>query len=195
VSSSASPSSDALLLAAGKGDQDAFAHLYDRLVGPVQVLVRGFVQDTSAVDTVTAAVMLEAWRTAPSFDPSQASASRWVLALARTRSIERVTAGRLRRIQVTRAARRVPGAASDPLTVEVSEAEQLLEALATLPAMHRHALQLAFHGRAGYGEVARLLETSPGEVLIAMRAGLRQLRLALGSPSVVVIPSARAPYS
>jgi DNA-directed RNA polymerase specialized sigma24 family protein len=133
VSSSDRPSSDELLLAAGMGDRDAFAHLYDRLVGPVQVLVRGFVQDTATVDTVTAAIMLEAWRTAPSFDPSQASASRWVLALARTRAIERAAAGRLRRVQATRAARRGPGTASDTLRVEVSEAEQLLEALTTLP--------------------------------------------------------------
>lgn len=184
------PSSDELLLAAGDGDQDAFAHLFDRLVDPVRMLIQGFVSGLDGVEAATQDVMLEAWRTAPRFDPAEGSASRWVLALARRRAVDREATGRVRRAQAARADRRTTVGTS-ATGVDVSDAERLLQALAALPAMHRHALQLAFHGRADYLEVARLLETTPATILAAMRSGLRQLRSALLAPDGVVVPPAR----
>jgi len=42
----------------------------------------------------------------------------------------------------------------------------LPDALATLPAMHRHALQFAVHGHPGYLEVAGMLEASSPIVIL-----------------------------
>ena len=186
-------STDALLLASAAGDQEAFAELFDRLVGPVQVLIAGFVGDPVEIDFVTGSVMVEAWRTAPAFDPATGSASRWVLTLARSRAVERAAAGRARRTQVARAVRRVP--TTNPGARSPQATGSLLDALAALPAMHRHALQLAVHGHASYLEVARLLATSPTAVLDAMRTGLQQLGAATISSPIVVPQPTRVRYT
>lgn len=72
-----------LLLAAGEGDPDAFVELRQRMARPVRLIVQGYLEDPARIDAVTEAVFEEAWRTAGSFDPTVATASQWILALAR----------------------------------------------------------------------------------------------------------------
>lgn len=72
-----------LLLAAGAGDPDAFVELRQRMTRPVRLIVQGYLEDPARVDAVTAAVFDEAWRTAGTFDPAEATANQWILALAR----------------------------------------------------------------------------------------------------------------
>lgn len=164
--------SDDLLVAVADSDQDAFAHLYDRMVAPVRTMVRGFIADPVPVDQLVGDVMLETRRTVPAFDRTRSSASRTILSLARRLAAEQTRSRRRSR----------PRGLGSPWPDVTSEAEQLREVLATLSSAHRHALHLAVHSGVTYHEVAALLDTSPATVLMWMRSGLRQLHAALEAP-------------
>lgn len=86
-----------LLLAAGAGDPDAFVELRQRMSRPVRLIVQGYLEDPARVAAVTDAVFDEAWRTAATFDPADATANQWILARAR------------RAAQRARRTRRAPG--------------------------------------------------------------------------------------
>ncbi|MDO7868415.1 sigma factor [Nocardioides jiangxiensis] len=67
-----------LLLQSGRGDPDAFAQLYDVTCGPVYRLAVSLVGEANA-DEVLVQAYVEAWRTAPRFDPAQGTALAWLL--------------------------------------------------------------------------------------------------------------------
>ncbi len=71
-----------LLLLSGRGDAEAFAGVYDELAPRVYGLATRLVGDAAAAEAVTVEAFLEAWRRAPSYDPTTSSAAAWVLALA-----------------------------------------------------------------------------------------------------------------
>jgi hypothetical protein len=71
---------DALLVAAGRGDLDAFMTFYDRTVGVVFALLH---QDLGPrAELATTQVYLQLWRTAAGFDPAVCSAYATLLSTA-----------------------------------------------------------------------------------------------------------------
>ncbi|HYK33822.1 MAG TPA: sigma factor, partial [Streptosporangiaceae bacterium] len=62
---------DRLLAQVAKGDEQAFASVYDQLAGPVYGLIRRVVRNPAQSEEVAQEVLLEVWRAASRFDPSK----------------------------------------------------------------------------------------------------------------------------
>jgi RNA polymerase sigma-70 factor, ECF subfamily len=176
-------SDEDLLAGAARGDQTAFAALYDRHAGLVHGVVRKVVRDPAQSEEVTQEVFVEAWRTATRFDPDLGSGRTWLLTMAHRRAIDRVRSEQASRDRTERVGRRDGVRAYDEVTeqVELREEHELVRsALGTLTDLQREAVELAyFHGYT-YREVADLLDTPLGTIKNRMRDGLIRLRDAMG---------------
>jgi len=177
------PDEEALLLAVARGDQAAFAALYDRIGALVHGIVRRVVRDPAQSEEVTQEVMVEVWRTAVRFDPDRGSARTWILTMAHRRAIDRVRSEQASRNRTQRVAGQQHARDFDEVSehVEVAfEHEQVRTALDTLTDLQRQAVELAYYQGYTYREVAELLDTPLGTVKTRMRDGLIRLRDALG---------------
>ena len=174
---------DGLLLAVARGDQAAFAALYDS-VGPlVHGVVRRVVRDPAQSEEVTQEVMVEVWRTAVRFDPDRGSARTWILTMAHRRAIDRVRSEQASRNRTERVAHQQHARSFDEVSERVEldiEHEQVRTALSTLTELQRQAVELAYYQGFTYREVADLLGTPLGTIKTRMRDGLIRLRDALG---------------
>jgi RNA polymerase sigma-70 factor, ECF subfamily len=176
-------SDEELLEAAARGDQRAFAALYDRHAGLVHGVVRKVVRDPAQSEEVTQEVFVEAWRTATRFDPDLGSGRTWLLTMAHRRAIDRVRSEQASRDRTERVGRREGVRAYDEVTeqVELQEEHELVRsALGALTDLQREAVELAYFQGYTYREVADLLDTPLGTIKTRMRDGLIRLRDAMG---------------
>ena len=177
----AEPSLAALLGRVARGDERAFESVYDLTAGQVLGIVRRILRDPAQSEEVTQEVLLDVWRTASRFDPAIGSPAAWVLTLAHRRAVDRVRSAH-------KAAERELRAASAAIPYdEVTEAveasldrERVRRCLASLTALQRESVTLAYYGGYTYREVAELLDIAVGTVKTRMRDGLIRLRDCLG---------------
>jgi RNA polymerase sigma-70 factor (ECF subfamily) len=165
-----------------RGDQTAFATVYDGVAAPVFGLVSRVVRDPAQSEEVTQEVMLDVWRTASRFDPHRGSALAWLMTLAHRRAVDRVRSGQAAAARELRLA-----AVETSYDVVVEEVESRLEAqrvrrcLDSLTELQRESVTLAYYGGYTYREVAGLLGVAVGTVKTRMRDGLIRLRDCLGT--------------
>lgn len=173
---------DRLLGLVARGDQEAFAKVYDRLAGPAYGLIRKVVRDPAQSEEVTQEVLLEVWRTASRFDPSRGSAATWVMTMAHRRAIDRV------RSEAAAAEREQRAAAQAPvLADEVAErvearldAERVRRCLDGLTELQRESIRLAYYGGYTHSQVAAQLGTALGTIKTRIRDGMIRLRDCMG---------------
>jgi len=174
-----------LLRRAGRGDQQAFAQLYDALAPLVHGVVLKVVRDPSQTEEVTQEVFVELWRLAARFDGTKGSAHSWAATLAHRRAIDRVRSEQASRDRQDRDANQ----AVRDHDVVVAEVESSLDqvrvrrALAQLSELQREAVELAYFGGHTYREVAVLLDVAEGTVKSRIRDGMIRLRDELGGVS------------
>jgi RNA polymerase sigma-70 factor, ECF subfamily len=176
-------SDEDLLLEVARGDQQAFAALYDRLAGTVFGVVRAVLRDPSQSEEVTQEVLVEVWRTAPRFDPGRGGARTWILTMAHRRAIDRVRSEQASRDRTERVGHRDTARAFDDVADQVElrfEHEQVREGLAALTDLQREAVELAYYQGYTYREVSELLGAPLGTIKTRMRDGLIRLRDAMG---------------
>ncbi|MFE7776162.1 sigma-70 family RNA polymerase sigma factor [Streptomyces sp. NPDC057445] len=179
----AGPGLDALLVRVARGDQEAFAQVYDALCGPVLGIVRSVLRDPAQSEEVTQEVMVELWRTAARFQPSRGSALTWTLTLAHRRAVDRVRSAQAAAEREQKAARLGGTPAFDDVVEQVEarlEREQVRRCLRTLTELQRQSVTLAYYRGLAYREVAELLAVPLGTVKTRMRDGLIRLRDCLG---------------
>jgi len=171
----------ALLGRVARGDQDAYAAVYDRTAGQVLGLVRAIVRDPAQSEEVAQEVLLDVWRSASRFDAELGSAAAWVMTLAHRRAVDRV------RAEQKAAEREMRVASSAVAYDEVAEAvearldrERVRRCLGSLTELQRESVTLAYYGGYTYREVAGLLGVAIGTVKTRMRDGLIRLRDCLG---------------
>ena len=172
-----------------RGDQDAFAELYDVLSPRVFGVIRRVLRDPAQSEEVLQEVMVEVWRKAPRYEASLGSVATWIVTMAHRRAVDRVRSEQSSRDRLDRDLRERP-VMSDDVADEIIDAldlqfesERVTRALEELSALQRESVELAFYGGHTHAEVAALLDIPLGTVKTRIRDGLIRLRDGLGVPS------------
>ncbi|GAB2594371.1 ECF RNA polymerase sigma factor SigK [Pseudactinotalea suaedae] len=167
-----------LMRRSARGDEQAFAELYDLTSSRLYGLVIRVVRDPAQAAEVTQDCYLQIWQNAARFDPDRGSVLGWMLTLAHRRAVDRVrsaqsTVERDRRYAVQEL-QEVPDVSE--AVVDRLEAERVRKALGGLTTMQREAIELAYYGGYTHTEVAGLLDIPLGTAKTRVRDGLIRLR-------------------
>ncbi len=172
----------ALLARIRDGDASAVSDLYARFGGPLYSLAYQVTRDATAAEDVVQEVFVAVWRDAARFDPTKGSPAAWLFSLARHKAID------LLRRETTARSRSV----SADLTLERADEdverdswsrirrERVHQQVATLPALQREAVELAFFAGLTHVEVADRLGIPLGTAKTRIRSGLLHLRDLIG---------------
>ncbi len=171
-----------LLGRAGRGDQAAFADLYDALAPLLYGLVLKVVRDPAQSEEVTQEAFVELWRLAPRYDTSRGSVRSWAATIAHRRAIDRVRSEQSARDRAEREAQKRPIHYEDVAEHVVANIDgtRVRKALERLTEIQRQAVELAYFGGHSYREVALLLDVAEGTIKTRIRDGMIRLRDELG---------------
>lgn len=172
-----------LMASTARGDEDAFAALYDAVAGAVYGIVVRVLRDPAQSEEVTQEVMVEVWRQASRYDAARGSVKAWVLTMAHRRAVDRVRSAQASSDREERAGRSETARPYDEVTEAVEhrlEVEQVRRALHRLTDLQREAVTLAYYGGYTHREVAELLDVPLGTVKTRLRDGLIRLRDEMG---------------
>ncbi|MGB0112193.1 MAG: sigma-70 family RNA polymerase sigma factor, partial [Ilumatobacteraceae bacterium] len=177
-----SPDLVSLMSSVQRGDDAAFAALYDALAAAVYGTVKRVLRDPAMSEEVTQEVFVELWRTAQRFDSERASVATWAVTMARRRAVDRVRREQSQRDRIERAggARAEDVAQPDDITVASLEAERVSRALAELPDDQREVIEMAFINGDSHAVIAERLDLPLGTVKSRVRGGLKKLSGRLG---------------
>jgi len=167
------------LVAAGTGDAQAFAEVYDAVAHRIYGLVLRVLRDVHQSEEVTQEVLLQLWQTSSRFDPRRGSALAFVMTLAHRRAVDRVrSADAARRRDTTHVERSVETPYDETAAAAHAslEAVTVRAALATLSPVQRQAIELSYFGGHTHLEVSRLLQVPIGTAKTRIRDGLLRLR-------------------
>jgi RNA polymerase sigma-70 factor (ECF subfamily) len=170
---------DELLRAVGRGDDSAFARLYDLLAPRVFGLARRVLRDPAQAEEMAQEVLVEVWRTAARFDPERGSGISWVLTIAHRRTVDRVRSEQASADRLQKVAALATQTPYDEVADQVGtrlERQQVRRCLDGLTELQREAITLAYYGGHTYREVADLLGAALPTVKTRMRDGLIRLR-------------------
>jgi RNA polymerase sigma-70 factor (ECF subfamily) len=171
-----------LLSRAGRGDNDAFADLYDALAPTLHGVVLKVVRDPAQSEEVTQEAFIELWRLAPRYDASRGSVRSWAATVAHRRAIDRVRSEQAARDRTEREAQKRAAPVVDVAEQVVAglEGTRVRKALGRLTEMQRQAVELAYFGGHTYREVSMLLNVAEGTIKTRIRDGMIRLRDELG---------------
>lgn len=171
-----------LMVGVQRGDERAFADLYDALSPVVFGTVKRVLRDPAMSEEVAQEVFVELWRTAERFDPERASVSTWAVTLARRRAVDRVRREQSQRDRIERAGQRRADDACLPDEAVVSslDAERVNRAVADLPDDQRAVIEMAFIQGESHAVIAERLAMPLGTVKSRVRGGLKKLSGTLG---------------
>lgn len=172
-----------LLARSSRGDEQAFAELYDLTASRVHGLARRVVRDPAQAEEVAQEAYLEIWRQSARFDAARGSALAWMLTIVHRRAVDRVRSAESAHERDQRYAAVGDGPEYDVVDEEVTtrmESARVRRALDSLTEVQREAVTLAYYGGYTHREVADLLDVPLGTVKTRMRDGLIRLRDALG---------------
>ena len=179
----AAPALGDLLALSSRGDEQAFAQLYDLTSARVFGLARRVVRDPAQAEEVAQEAYLEVWRSSARYDARLGSALAWILTIAHRRAVDRVRSAQSANDRDVRYARLDEGPAYDVVDEVVTarlEGARVRQALGSLTDVQREAVTLAYYRGYTHREVSDLLGVPLGTVKTRMRDGLIRLRDTLG---------------
>lgn len=172
-----------LMTRTARGDDQAFAGLYEALAGPVYGMVLRVLRDPAQSEEVTQEVLVEVWRQASRFSRERGSVRSWVLTVAHRRAVDRVRSAQASTNREERVGRASHEREFDVVSDAVEhrlEAEQVRTALNVLTDLQREAVGLAYYGGYTHREVSELLDVPLGTIKTRLRDGLIRLRDEMG---------------
>jgi RNA polymerase sigma-70 factor (ECF subfamily) len=179
----AAPDLAELLKLSGRGDEGAFAQLYDATSPRVFGLALRVVRDPAQAEEVCQEAYLEIWRTASRFDPALGSGIAWLFTIVHRKAVDRVRSAEASTRRDTTYHHRTQPVEHDTTAEAVQatfEARRVRGALEALTSVQRAALELAYFGGYTHTEVATMLEIPVGTAKTRIRDGLIRLRDAMG---------------
>lgn len=176
---------DELLTRAAIGDEAAFAALYDATARRVFGLALKILGSHDAAEEATLAAYTYIWRHASRFDPQKGSVVAWILTIGRSRALD-VLRSRVRQRDRERslgAASEISDVAPDPeaLGIGSQEGRRIRQALESLPAEQREAIEAAYFAGLTHSEIADRFGQPLGTVKTRIRLGLLSLRQILAT--------------
>ena len=172
-----------LLKLSGRGDEAAFARLYDATAARAFGLAVRVVRDPAQAEEVAQEAFLEIWRTASRFDPARGSAVSWILTLVHRKAVDRVRsaeASTRRDTTYHQSTQTVEHDSTAEAAQASMEARRVRQALGSLTEVQREALELAYFKGYTHTEVATMLDLPVGTAKTRIRDGLIRLRDTMG---------------
>lgn len=180
---SGTPDLAELLRRCGRGDEQAFATLYDAMAARVFGLAKRVVRDPAQAEEVTQEAFLDIWRSSGRFDESQGHAVSWMLTVVHRKAVDRVRSAEASTRRDTtyhhENTTREHDSTAEAATASL-EAHRVRQALAGLTQAQREALDLAYFKGYTHTEVATMLDLPLGTAKTRIRDGLIRLRDHLG---------------
>ena len=192
-SSEGAPSGDApaarlgeLLQQASRGDEQAFAELYDATSARAYGMALRVVRNPAQAEEVTQEAYLDAWRTSSRFDPRKGSAVGWLLTIVHRKAVDRVRSAEAASARENTYQRESMTTEHDSTQEQAHaslDAQRVRGAVSGLTKVQREAVELAFFGGYTHTEVATMLDVPVGTAKTRIRDGLIRLRDAMGVTS------------
>ncbi len=172
-----------LVARSSRGHEEAFSELYDLTASRLYGLVLRVLRSADHAAEVTQEVFVEVWRQSARYAPDKGSVLAWMSTMAHRRAVDRVRSvtsevARDEHYAVSAAVRE-----TDQVWEGVEQkldVERVRKGMASLTAIQREALGLAYFGGYTQTQVASLLKLPLGTVKTRIRDGLIGLRDALG---------------
>lgn len=172
-----------LLKLSARGDEQAFAQLYDAMSTRAFGLAVRVVRDPAQAEEVTQEAFMEIWKTSARFDPARGSAVSWMLTIVHRKAVDRVRSAEASSRRDSTYHQHNQPIAHDA-TAEAAqaslEAHRVRGALSALTAVQRQAIELAYFGGYTHTEVATMLDLPVGTAKTRIRDGLIRLRDTMG---------------
>jgi RNA polymerase sigma-70 factor (ECF subfamily) len=172
-----------LLPAVAAGDVSAFEALYDRHASIAYALLLRILGNVEDAQEVLQEVFVKAWTSAALFDAARGSETAWLIAIARSRGIDRLRSRRVRAVRENDAGREISVQTSfvDRTTgadtaIQSQERVAVRGALADLPQPQRAALEMAYFEGLSQSEIATRLNEPLGTIKTRMQLGMKKLR-------------------
>ncbi|MBF4761852.1 ECF RNA polymerase sigma factor SigK [Nocardioides islandensis] len=182
-SAASRPDLGGLLRSSARGDEAAFAQLYDATSSRIYGLALRVVRDPAQAQEVTQEAYLEVWKSASRFDQAKGSAISWLMTIVHRKAVDRVRSAEASSRRDTTYHDTTNQVEHDSTADAVEtrmEARRVRSALAGLTVVQREAIALAYYGGYTHTEVASMLDLPVGTAKTRIRDGLIRLRDALG---------------
>ena len=181
-----------LVALSASGHDDAFAELYDLTAARIHGVVFRVLRSADHAAEVTQEVFVDVWRQAARYSPERGSVLAWMTTVAHRRAVDRVRSVSSEAARDDRYAAATAERAVDDVWAGVEQrldAERVRKGMASLTAIQREAITLAYFDGYSQSQVAQLLNLPLGTVKTRIRDGLIGLRGALGAE---IAPTRRA---
>lgn len=165
-------------------DPEAFSQFYDRHARLVYSVAWRILRNDGDAEDVTQEVFMRVWEQAARYNPQQAPAGSWIVAIARNRAIDRIRSrgrreAKERPLSEDPQMMSVTPVAADPSPEEAVEAaesrQKIREALDSIPESQRQIIFLAYFEGLTHQEIASKLSEPLGTVKTRMRMGMLKL--------------------
>ena len=169
-----------LLSRVAKGEEAAFAQLYDRFSPGLYSLALRMMREPSEAEDVLQDAFNHIWRKATTYDAARSSAFTWAVMILRNKAIDRLRVRqRLKRttekaVELNYFAEVDDTSAAAPMQRELYQ--RVRAALAQIPEDQKQAISLAFFTELTHEEIAARLSQPLGTIKARIRRGLLQLR-------------------
>ncbi len=167
-----------------RGEAEAFEVIFERHSGAAFSLAYRMCGTRAQAEDVVQEAFLSMWRSGARYDSARGSLRTWMLGIVHNRAIDSL------RRSVVHDRRRASDEgieerfeARERTEVEVArldEAQEIRDALQTLPPEQCKVIELAYFGGFTQTEIATMLETPIGTVKGRMRLGLEKMRAQVG---------------
>ena len=172
-----------LMTLSSRGHEDAFAELYDLTSQRIYGIILRVLRSPDHAAEVTQEVYVEVWRQSARYSPDKGSVTAWMTTMAHRRAVDRVRSVSSEVARDERYALHSGDREIDQVWDGVEQrldVERVRKGMASLTAIQREALTLAYFGGYTQSQVAQLLQLPLGTVKTRIRDGLIGLRDALG---------------